>query len=426
MSRSAVYAVEEGYPWHWLAVLLIAVGTVGYLLFGAPAVPRHPAPDARSAAAETFDTYLVIHMPAVPHKNREAARRAEDWLSDMSMRGYNPMRLSDVHRRLSTGQRLPPRTVVLMFDPGYRRTFDVLAPVLARYRFPAVWVTDASAAENRDWRYVSGRVIRGMQESGQWDVARYERTSRLVVDRPGEPPLRIEKDGRAWVAGGGGRRALNRGAPEGGLERLHVNWNWTGQDLVDRLHAEEPLDGAGALTFKRIHEHKWGVIVPPEEAGAAFSLRAPSDGRTDNLSWLGMKFTQDALLDLEVERLNGELWVLLRSDEKIGEQVGVCFANGRLAVTLQENHLNREVAAVHAAALRQPTGFSASIRIEGRSLEVAVNGETLAEIGDLPVPESQEGIVRMKIYDKVLGAARAEVTRFKAEAISPAAEGAGR
>ncbi len=39
--------------------------------------------------------------------------------------------------RLESGRPIPPRTVVLTFDDGYRDTLEVAAPILARYRLPA-------------------------------------------------------------------------------------------------------------------------------------------------------------------------------------------------------------------------------------------------------------------------------------------------
>jgi len=55
---------------------------------------------------------------------------------------YRVLRLEELAELLQAGTRMPRRTVVVTFDDGYEETFQVAAPILRRFGFPAtVFVT---------------------------------------------------------------------------------------------------------------------------------------------------------------------------------------------------------------------------------------------------------------------------------------------
>ena len=217
------------------------------------------------------------------------------------------MLLSSVYQALENGTGLPEKTVVILFDQSYRTTFEALAPLLAKFKFPAVWIQTQEKHWSSDTRFINDHILKAMKESGTWDVGHYEGSSALVIESRGITPLRLGNKNGVWQAEAG-RRALNRGIPNDSLNRLHVNWNWTGQQIIDRLQAETPLRGRSYLTFKKIQDHNWGVLMPintPRDP--SFALKAPTDSRTGNLSWLGTKWNNDAQFDIEVKGLTGEL-----------------------------------------------------------------------------------------------------------------------
>src|SRR5262245_59091143 len=89
--------------------------------------------------------FFMLKLPEVTKDLPEASlsqERFNTWLVTLLKKGYHPMLLSDVLTRLNQGRALPPRAVVFCFDPGYRQTYDVYAPILARYGTPALWTTD--------------------------------------------------------------------------------------------------------------------------------------------------------------------------------------------------------------------------------------------------------------------------------------------
>lgn len=52
-------------------------------------------------------------------------------------RRYRPMRLGEIVDRLSQGKAVPPRTVAVTFDDGYREVFETALPILQETRIPA-------------------------------------------------------------------------------------------------------------------------------------------------------------------------------------------------------------------------------------------------------------------------------------------------
>jgi peptidoglycan/xylan/chitin deacetylase (PgdA/CDA1 family) len=65
----------------------------------------------------------------------------------------NIVDLGSALRHLAAGGRLPPRSVALTFDDGYRDNLDVAVPILSRYRLPATFflVTEFLSHRARMW-----------------------------------------------------------------------------------------------------------------------------------------------------------------------------------------------------------------------------------------------------------------------------------
>jgi peptidoglycan/xylan/chitin deacetylase (PgdA/CDA1 family)/glycosyltransferase involved in cell wall biosynthesis len=71
--------------------------------------------------------------------------------------GYRTQTLRDVVDAFETSARIPSRTVVLTFDDGYRDTFEVAAPILARHGFRAtVFAVTTCVGRTALWEETAG------------------------------------------------------------------------------------------------------------------------------------------------------------------------------------------------------------------------------------------------------------------------------
>ncbi len=401
---------QQPYAWGWVFFFALCLAGGIYALFMRPQIPLF-SPNTIPAEFETSKNFYVIRMPAVPMDEDLFISKAESWLLSLAAKGYHPMRLSDVSQRFKAGKGVPQKALILLFDPGYRQTFNAMAPLLAKYKFPAVWVTDNEAMNRHDRKFISQHVATAMKKSGLWDVAHYEGKA-LVVESNG-PTIRIGEKSGTWREGAG-RRAFNQGFPSGALNRLYVNWNWTDQQMVDRLDAEQSIPGGGYLSLKKIAGHNWGIMMPESKStDPHFSLKSPFDGRTANISWLGTRGIKNAQFNLDVQMLSGELWLLMRSDDETGESVDVCFVYGGILIGEHRNGQFHQLVSVPHAGLSRPASFSATIQLREQTIRVWINGQETATVATLTPSNSQEGIVRMTVYDKILGGAHAESIRLK-------------
>jgi hypothetical protein len=413
----------DNYALHWTAAVMAAA-----VLGGAPLwetrverAGRVPPPAVAAGEARWF---LTVRMPEVPVGEgaaENARRRVEEWLLALEREGFRPVRLSQAVKRLRAGEGLPEKSVALVFDPGYRSTYEALAPLLARRRWPATWVTDAPGLRAKDRRYVSLRDAREMSGSGWWDVGMKEKDpTRLTLLTREWGPVVLNGRGSALWAGRDGKYALNGGDPRR-LRRLNANMAWSGQELVDRLLSERPLTGPARLGLRQIQEMRWGMVEPLSEDGdPGFELKTHPDGRGAAVYWLGTRGVTDLRVDLTVKSLMGELWLLLRSDEKAGEAVRVAFADGAVAVEEERGGVQNLVGGGEADELGQPASFTATVKLAGDRVEVWVDGRLCASAADLAVGGSGDAVTRLMIYEKVTGVARAESVSIRAEPLETA------
>ena len=119
-------------------------------------IPERSAP---APAGTEADWFLMLRMPAVTAQYESGIDtmrgRYAEWLDSLAHAGFKPMHLSEVYRRLHAGQKIPARTVVMVFDPGYRRTYQVVAPILAEHNWPAVWMSPVKEMNEGHREYVT-------------------------------------------------------------------------------------------------------------------------------------------------------------------------------------------------------------------------------------------------------------------------------
>jgi peptidoglycan/xylan/chitin deacetylase (PgdA/CDA1 family) len=104
----------------------------------------------------TILTYHRVHPATVPYPfDRgvlDAAPEAFDRQMAVVARECSPISLGEL-RGFFSGQRLPPRPVLVTFDDGYRDNFDIALPILRRHGIPAVFfvATDYVAHRRLFW-----------------------------------------------------------------------------------------------------------------------------------------------------------------------------------------------------------------------------------------------------------------------------------
>ena len=103
----------------------------------------------------------------------------------LARNGYTVVPVARLPGFLSGREPLPRKTVAITIDDGYRSTFDVAYPVLARHRFPAtlyLYSDFVGAGDALNWAQ-----MRQMQESGIIDVQPHSKTHANLTQRlPGE------------------------------------------------------------------------------------------------------------------------------------------------------------------------------------------------------------------------------------------------
>ena len=408
-----IHPHHERYAIQWGLIGVLAVAGIAWALWSSRPPAYHTEIPAISAE-EGAGWFLVIRIPEVPPNELDAAAartQVAGWLAKLREAGFWPMRLSTVLSRLNRGESLPPRTVVLLFHPGYRHTYETLAPVFEEHRCPVVWLTDRKAVRHADRRYLSQHALRNLEASDLWDVGWYESSSDAKA-------LRFElaqwTPARGWPRSfllnlQAGHLALNRTNGTRSLVRLNVVPTWTAQDLVDRLLAEAPIDGPAYLTARLIGSRMWGIGLDADADASSppFTVEAPLDSRAASVSWSGTLGTPDLLLNLNLVSRSGELWLLLRSDQR-GQALRIGFTDE--AILIEQDHENRrtQLASVSTTSLLN-SPMNAVVRLQDRSLELSINDEPVITLEDRLTPASPDGIVELVAYDKVRGAAAVDV-----------------
>ena len=96
--------------------------------------------------------YHVVSDEALPHARHlywyRNAREFEQEL-DFFLTHYEPLSLEDLLRAVREGQEVPPNSLLLTFDDGYREVHDVAAPILRRKGVPAVFFICPAFLDNR-------------------------------------------------------------------------------------------------------------------------------------------------------------------------------------------------------------------------------------------------------------------------------------
>jgi hypothetical protein len=402
---------EEYFPhdsyhpqWFLFWLLAIAAAVLLWLNFFRPTPVTAPPQAAVSAG---YDWFLVLRMPEVPQNPAKAAALQKtfgSWLEALAKEGYHPMLLSDVQERMKRGQGLPQRAVVLVFEPAYFHSYELLAPILVRYRFPALWVTDHTAILRGDRHYIHRHQTKEMVHSGYWDLGYTGDGFWGRTTNPNEIIIN-ETQAVSWLPDTG-RTALNWGTDLPHLKRLDVSPKWTPDELITRLDMELPLQGTVRLGAKHLQDRLWGVVITSPEKNNVFSLQSPLDSTQSNLYWFGTRGAADVQLDVSIPSFFGQLSLWLRSDRKTNQGIGIGFTHQEIYVDQKIQGAAQRLASMHWTP--PSGGIQGRITLAGHRLKIAFEGTDPLEIALAPALPSPTGMVRMGLFDRVRGAASAE------------------
>ncbi len=131
-----------------------------------------PPPDGQLRALRV--PILIYHYISDPPMGADRFRldlsvrpsMFEAHLQFLRQAGYQTVSLSDLIFYLTQGQPLPPRSIVLTFDDGYRDAYEEAFPRLLRYGFRGTFFILTGRADEGDPRYLSWEQIRRMSEAG--------------------------------------------------------------------------------------------------------------------------------------------------------------------------------------------------------------------------------------------------------------------
>jgi len=410
-------STKESHAPSWTAVLVLGLAGASCLWVNTrKTVLTYPPPPAISAGSQT-DSFLMLRMPEITAQRESGIDtmkiRMDQWLSALTKEGFRPLLLSEVGRRLKEEGGLPERTVVIFFNPGYRRTYEIVAPIFARRQCPAVWLTHEGAMERSDRRYVTYHTARQMKASGGWDVGYSDKPGIFRVEslRNKSVIFGSKKNG-AWspVAGA---LALNRGAWQHGLNFLTVNADWEANELISRLRVETPAIGKVCLAKARIHNREWGVSFPnltPQDA--QFDLQVPWTKRGAKLFWLGTLGSPHFQLHAQAASFIGELWFQLRFDEARGNDLHLIMTHQHILIEQMTRHKNRRLL---SASYREPASgepWTMDLLLDHQHLSVSLNGHAPWILDNVNPAISGQGMLQLYLTDKLRGIAKAKAVRL--------------
>ena len=136
-----------------------------------------------------------------------------------------------------------------------------------------------------------------------------------------------------------------------------------------------------------------------------FDLAVPTTRRSAEIWWPSTKGHNDMSVELTLEKLTGELWMFLRSDDKTGEGLGLGISKGFVTVMKRAPGEQRQLAVFHPAWPLQGPFVCRAVLVDN-TLRLYVNGTMLGNLTDIPDAPSRDAQFGMMIYDRVRGSAQ--------------------
>jgi hypothetical protein len=251
-----------------------------------------------------------------------------------------------------------------------------------------------------------------MAESGLWDLGwgrgpvERNRITQAELEGPRTgrasgrlKPRRVAFDLRVT------QKALNRAGDGPALYHLSARMLWSDQELLHRLLAETPVENKAHLTSRQVSGRTWGVAIDAGESPEPrpFALEAPLHDRMSSVAWPGTVGKNDMVLELNYDRRFGDIWLLMRSNEQIGQGVRVGFTDDGVVVEQDRDGLRTQLAKLEWPV--EPMPLDATITLHGTHLDMSLNDLPVLRLDSIRPPDDPHGLVAMIVHDRVRGAA---------------------
>jgi peptidoglycan/xylan/chitin deacetylase (PgdA/CDA1 family) len=214
-----------------------------------PSPTAGPTPDEQAHFRFVSLPVLMYHYvepwPAGDDKLRRGLTvRPEDFEAQMAYlhaQGYVTVSLYDLVDALAVGKPLPPKSVVLTFDDGYRSLMDHAVPILQRYGYTGTVFVITQLMDEGFPQYLTWEQAESLYAQG-WMIEPHTKTHDQLAGRGREFQLYQMLGSLQAVEAHIGRTPRFFGYPSGEYDELSV-------EIAKELH----LWGAVTVGFGRVH-----------------------------------------------------------------------------------------------------------------------------------------------------------------------------
>lgn len=174
---------------------LCSLGIAAALLWpaGAPAHAQTIAQDERAAVIFSYHRVGEDEYPG----NNIRREQFESHIRELRRGQYNVMPLPAIIDALRAGERLPPRTVAITFDGGYRSILEAAVPLLLRHNLPFTVFIATDNVERPSPEYMAWDEVRRLARNDLVTVGLHPATYQRLHHAPQEELLRQLNTARA-------------------------------------------------------------------------------------------------------------------------------------------------------------------------------------------------------------------------------------
>jgi len=157
-------------------------------------IPLHPR-NPLGVVATGYQTVPILcyhRFGSRPGKLSVTPQAFAQQMDFLARNGYTVITLERLHGFLAGKEALPPKSVVVTIDDGYRSTFEIAYPVLKKHRFPAtvfLYTDFVGASDALTWAQ-----MKEMVDSGLVTIQPHSKTHANLAQRlPGEADARYRE-----------------------------------------------------------------------------------------------------------------------------------------------------------------------------------------------------------------------------------------
>jgi len=134
-------------------------------LLPSPGIAEGKGPVTEAEADVTVLIYHRFGEDEYPTTNI-AVERFREQLEFLRNSDYTVIPLQQLVQSLRERKKLPPRSVVITIDDGYRSVYDNAWPLLREYGYPFTIFLYTKATENSHWNYMTWNQVKELKDAG--------------------------------------------------------------------------------------------------------------------------------------------------------------------------------------------------------------------------------------------------------------------